>query len=256
MPLAVLHGASAEVVVVLVGIAAGLFNGVAGGGTLLSFPVLLALGLPALTANVTNSVGVLPSYVGGIAGFRTQLSDRRHLLRALAPVSVLGALAGTALLLGGTPAQFRAVVPWLIGLATLAFALQPVIIRAVAHVPHDHPTRRALLHAGTFVVAVYGGYFGAGLGIMLLAVWGLSLPDDLSTLSGLRNAASILINAVAAAVFVARGHLVWGFVACLWLGTLLGGFAGTALVIRLRPGWFRVIVVVIGAATTVRLATA
>jgi len=253
MPVAVLHGAPREALLVVVGIVAGVFNGVAGGGTLVTFPVLLGLGLPALTANVSSSVGVLPSYVGGITGFRSRVAARRELLVSLVPASVLGALAGTALLLGGTPATFRAVVPWLIAVATVAFAVQPLVVRAVAHVPHDHPTRRALLQGGTFAIAVYGGYFGAGLGIMLLAVMGLALNDDLQTLSGLRSVLSILINAVAAAVFVVRGHLAWDVVVCLWAGTLAGGFAGTAVVARLHPAWLRAVIVAIGAATTLRL---
>ena len=254
MPVAVVHGLSRDLLVIATGIVAGIANGVAGGGTLLTFPVLLALGLPALTANVTSSVGVLPSYLGGISGFRPELGERRALLVSLAPASVVGALAGTALLLGGTQAQFRAVVPWLVAIATAAFAVQPLIVRAVAHVPHDHPTRRALLQIGTFCVAIYGGYFGAGLGIMLLAVIGLALPDDLGSLSGLRSVLSTLINAVAALVFVVRGHLVWDVVVCLWIGTLIGGFGGTAVIKRLRPTVLRVVIVAIGAATAIRLA--
>jgi hypothetical protein len=173
---------------------------------------------------------------------------------ALSPACVLGSLAGTALLLGGTPATFRTVVPWLIGGATVAFAAQPLVVRAVAHVPHDHPTRRVLLQVGTFAIAVYGGYFGAGIGIMLLAVMGLALPDDLGTLSGLRSALSILINAVAAIVFVIRGHLAWDVVVCLWIGTAIGGIGGTALVKSLHPTILRTVIIVIGAATTLRLA--
>jgi len=255
MPIAVVHGFARDMIVVVAGIAAGVANGVAGGGTLLTFPVLLALGLPALTANVTSSVGVLPSYLAGIRAFRTELGERSHVLTALAPVSVVGALAGTALLLGGTPAEFRAVVPWLIAGATALFAVQPLIVRSIAHVPHDHPTRRVLLQAGTFAIAIYGGYFGAGLGIMLLAVMGLALPDDLGTLSGLRSALSTLINLVAAIVFVVRGHLAWDVVVCLWIGTFVGGFGGTAVVLRLRPAWLRAVIVAIGAATALRLAT-
>jgi uncharacterized protein len=254
MPLAAVHGVAREAIVLVVGVVAGIANGIAGGGTLFTFPVLLALGLPALTANVSSSVGVLPSYVAGIHGFRARLSQRRPLLLSLSPACVGGALVGTALLLGGTPATFRAVVPWLIGVATLAFAAQPLVVRAVAHVPHDHPTRRVLLQVGTFAVAIYGGYFGAGLGIMLLAVMGLALPDDLGTLSGLRSVLSILINAVAALVFVVRGHLAWDVVVCLWIGTAIGGIGGTALVLSLRPSLLRVVIIVIGAATTVRLA--
>jgi hypothetical protein len=254
MPLAAIHGVAREVIVLVVGVAAGVANGIAGGGTLFTFPVLLALGLPALTANVSSSVGVLPSYVAGIAGFRARLAERRPLLIALSPACVLGSLVGTALLLGGTPATFRAVVPWLIGFATLAFAAQPLVVRAVAHVPHDHPTRRVLLHAGTFAIAAYGGYFGAGVGIMLLAVMGLALPDDLTTLTGLRSVLSLLINAVAAIVFVVRGHLAWDVVVCLWIGTAIGGIGGTALVMSLRPWLLRAVIIAIGAATTLRLA--
>jgi len=253
MPIAAIHGVLRAAVVIVAGIGAGIANGIAGGGSFITFPVLLALGLPALTANVSSSVGVLPSYLGGIAGFRAELAGKRPLLRSLLLVSISGSLVGTALLLGGTAAQFRAVVPWLIGAATVVFAIQPIVLRAVAGVPHDHPTRRALLQAGTFGVAVYGGYFGAGLGIMLLAVMGLALPDDLATLSGLRNVLSILINAVAALVFVVRGHLAWDVVVCLWIGTGVGGVIGTAAIRRLRPTWLRVLIVAIGAATTIRL---
>src|SRR5579863_7624106 len=118
MPIAAVHGVVRAAVVVAAGIGAGVANGIAGGGSFISFPVLLALGLPALTANVTSSVGVLPSYLPGIAGFRERLVGKGRLLASLAPVSVVGSLVGTALLLGGTAAQFRAVVPWLIGAAT------------------------------------------------------------------------------------------------------------------------------------------
>jgi uncharacterized membrane protein YfcA len=239
---------------VAAGIAAGVANGVAGGGTLLSFPILLALGIPALTANVSNSVGVVPSYIAGIAGFRTELAERRHVIVSLLPALLVGTLLGTALLLEGSASTFRSVVPWLVGIATLAFALQPLITRSIAHVAHDHPTRRALLQVGSFAIAVYGGYFGAGVGIMLLAVMGIALPDDLGTLSGLRSAISILISVVAAAVFVVRGHLAWDAVVALWIGTLAGGTMGTALVLRIRPSWLRVAIVAVGTVTTVRLA--
>ena len=253
MPIAAIHGFLRAAIVIVAGMGAGVANGIAGGGSFITFPVLLALGVPALTANVSSSVGVLPSYVGGIAGFRAELTGTRPLVVSLVPACVVGSLVGTALLLGGTPAEFRTVVPWLIGGATIAFALQPLVLRAVAGVPHDHPTRRALLQAGTFAIAVYGGYFGAGLGIMLLAVMGLALTDDLATLSGLRNVLSILINAVAAVVFVIRGLLAWDVVAYLWIGTGLGGVIGTVAIRRLRPVWLRVVIIAIGVATTIRL---
>lgn len=254
VPIAAVHGLLRVAIVVAAGIGAGIANGIAGGGSFISFPILLALGVPALTANVSSSVGVLPSYVAGVAGFRREIAPHRRLLLTLVPASVAGALAGTALLLLGTPAEFRAVVPWLIGGATLAFALQPLVLRALSRVPSDHPTRAALLQAGVFAIAIYGGYFGAGLGIMLLVVMGVALAEDLHTLSGLRSVLSILINAVAAMVFIVRGHLDWGVVVCLWVGTSFGGVAGTTLVRSLRPSWLRVAIVAIGAATTIRLA--
>lgn len=251
---AAIHGVARIVLGVLAGVAAGVANGIAGGGSFFSFPVLLALGLPALTANVSSSVGVLPSYLGGVTGFRRQLAEHRATLLALTPAAVAGSLVGTALLLTGTNAEFRAVVPWLIGGATVAFALQPLVVRAVASVPHDHPTRRVLLQLGTFLIAIYGGYFGAGLGILLLAVMGVALPEDLGTLTGLRSALSILVNAVAAIVFVIRGRLAWELVCCLLVGTFVGGFLGTGVVKRLAPVWLRALIVAMGAATTIRLA--
>ncbi len=254
VPIAAVHGVARFVIVVVAGVGAGIANGVAGGGSFLSFPVLLALGVPALTANVSSSVGVLPSYAGGVAGFRREIARHRAVVVALVPACVAGTLVGTALLLEGTPAEFRSVVPWLIGAATVVFAAQPLVLRLVVGVPHDHPTRRLVLQVGAFAIAVYGGYFGAGLGIMLLAVLGLALAEDLGTLQGLRSVLSMLVNAVAAVVFVIRGHLDWGVVVALWIGTSVGGVAGTALVKSLRPAVVRAAIVAIGVATTVKLA--
>jgi uncharacterized membrane protein YfcA len=251
--LAAIDGVAKIAILVATGFAAGVANGIAGGGSFFSFPVLLALGYPALTANVSSSVGVLPSYLPGIGGFRTEVSAHRDRVVALLPGCILGSLAGTVVLLTGSSAEFRTVVPWLIGVATAIFAAQPLIVRFVKGTDHDHVAHRAALQVGTFAVAVYGGYFGAGLGIMLLALLGLTLSDDLGTLSGLRSALSIVINAVAAVVFVIRGHLAWEVVVCLWVGTFLGGFLGTGLVKRVPPAWLRAIIVAIGAVTTVRL---
>lgn len=245
---------SARVAILLVvGVAAGIANGVAGGGTFLTFPTLLALGVPALRANVSSSVGVLPSYLGGVRGFAQQLRVRRRLLLQLAPACLTGAGTGTALLLTGSSATFRSVVPWLIAVATVLFALAPWLTRALRHVRHDHPTRVAALHVGVFAVAVYGGYFGAGLGILLLAVMALTLPDDLATLQGLRNALSLVINAAAAVVFLVRGHLDWTAVVCLLIGTAIGGVLGTRLIKRLPPNAVRALVVLFGLGTAIRL---
>jgi len=236
----------------LAGIAAGISNGIAGGGTFITFPTMLALGVPALQANVSSSVGVLPSYVGGIRGYRQELMRRWPLVRQLLPACLAGVATGAALLLFGRPETFRLIVPWLILAATLLFATGPVITRRIAHLGH-HGLRMRALHIGMFVVSVYGGYFGAGLGIMLLALMGLTLPDDLDTLQGLRSALSTIINAVAALIFLVRGHLVAEAVIMLFFGTLIGGYFGTKLIRRLRPVTVRVLIVTIGLATSLNL---
>jgi uncharacterized protein len=240
------------------GVAAGVSNGVAGGGTFISFPTLLALGIPPIQANVSSSIGLVPSVLAGVRVFRAELTTHRETLRRLVPACVAGSGVGTALLLTGSTQTFRSVVPWLIGGATVIFALAPRITRVLSrrqptgHERHIHP--RSLM-AGVFLASVYGGYFGAGLGIVLLAVLALTLPEDIFTLQGMRVALGLLTNTVAALVFVIRGHLALVAVAILLVSTFIGGWLGAHLLRRLSPTLVRTIVIVIGAATTVRLAT-
>jgi uncharacterized membrane protein YfcA len=239
------------------GVAAGISNGIAGGGTFLSFPALLALGIPSLQANVSSTVGILPSTFGGIRGFRRELTLHKRLLRELVPTCVLGSVTGTVLLLLGSEQTFRSVVPWLIGSATVLFALSPRITTMLSKMERGAgpgAVHRRSLFVGIFLASVYGGYFGAGLGIVLLAAMAMTLPYDINVLHGLRSALSLLINAVAAVVFVARGHLAVMAVMVLLVGALIGGWLGTLLIRRLSSTVVRVLVVVIGAATTVRLA--
>jgi hypothetical protein len=146
------------------------------------------------------------------------------------------------------------VVPWLIGSGTLLFALSPLITRALTNVDHDHPARRRALYIGIFVVAAYGGYFGAGLGILLLAVMALALPLEIRELQILRNALSLIINAAAALVYVIHGNLAVQAVVMLLIGTLIGGWLGALLLMRLHPLFVRILVIVVGALTTIKLA--
>jgi uncharacterized protein len=241
-------------VYLLAGIAAGIANGIAGGGTFVTFPTLLATGASALTANLTTTVGVVPSYLGGLRGFRFELRGHRDLIRSLVPSCVLGTATGCSLLLLGSPHLFALVVPWLIGSGTMLFALAPVITKRLAHVDHDHRARRWGLFVGIFVVAVYGGYFGAGMGILLLAVMALSLPFEIQELQGLRSVLSLIINALAAIIFLARGHLIVDAVYMFLIGTLLGGWLGAMLILRLSPNVVRVVIIAVGLITTVRLA--
>ena len=236
------------------GVAAGIVNGIAGGGTFVTFPTLLATGASALAANVTTTVGVVPSYLGGIRGFRFQLEGHGDLIRSLVPSCLLGTATGCSLLLLGSPGLFKLVVPWLIGAGTLLFAVAPVITKRLAHVEHTHPSRRWGLYVGIYVVSIYGGYFGAGMGILLLAVMAVSLPLDIADLQGLRSVLSLLINAVAALIFIVRGHLIVDAVYMFLIGTLVGGWLGTLLIRRLSPSVVRGAIIAIGLVTTVRLA--
>jgi uncharacterized membrane protein YfcA len=247
------------VIFCVAGIAAGISNGIAGGGTFLSFPTLLAMGIPTLQANVSSTVGVLPSSLGGIRGFRRELATHSQLLRSLIPTCFFGSLFGTALLLLGSTQTFRDVVPWLIGIATLLFALAPRITKRLTKRKHDavdgvEPVRRRALFIGIFLASAYGGYFGAGLGIVLLAVMALTLPYEIYVLQGLRSALSMMINAVAAVVFIIRGHLAMDAVYMLLIGTLIGGWLGTLLIRRVSPKAVRALVIAVGAATTIKLA--
>ncbi len=252
--LAVLGSGWRFAIVVAAGVAAGVSNGVAGGGTFITFPTLLALGVPALTANITTTVGVVPGSLGALGVFGPQLRDHRDLLPRLVGPVVAGSLTGSLLLLAGSPDTFRALVPWLIGAATALFAVSPLITRRLAHVSHEHPARRAGLYVGTFAISVYGGYFGAGIGIMLLALLGLSLSLEVKRVQGLRNAIAVVVTAVAAVVFAIHGHLDGQGVVALWVGTLVGGWLGAQVVARLSPLSVRVVVVTVGVVTTVKLA--
>jgi hypothetical protein len=157
-------------------------------------------------------------------------------------------------LLLGSASLFRVIVPWLIGGATVLFALSPWITKRLATIEHDHPAKKWALQIGIFAVAVYGGYFGAGLGIMLLAIMALTLPDDIFTLQGLRSVLSTIINLVAAAIFLVRGHLETSAVIMIFIGAFVGGWLGTLLIKRLDPNVVRALIVAMGTATTIKLA--
>ncbi len=239
------------------GVAAGVSNGVAGGGTFITFPTLLALGIAPLQANVSSTVGLVPSVLAGVRVFRRELANHHATLRRLVPACVAGSIVGTALLLVGSAHTFAVLVPWLIGTATTLFAAAPLITRALArrHPPGAHGVVRSrTLAVGVFLASIYGGYFGAGLGIVLLAVLALSLPEEILTLQGIRVALGLLTNTVAALVFVVRGHLALVAVGILLVSTLLGGWLGASLMRKLSPVVVRSLVIAIGVVTTLRLA--
>jgi len=245
--------ASHALVLVLGGVGAGIFNGVAGGGSLISFPILLGLGYPALTANITNTVGIWPGYIASAAGFRREIGDQARRLAHLSPVALAGGTTGALLLLTTSASTFEGVVPWLVLGAAALFAVQPALRRALDRGSAHPRTRPVLLVVGVFLASVYGGYFGAAMGVMFLAVLGLALPVSLAHTSGLRAVLSMIVNGIAAVVFLFHGGLAWEAAGFLALGTLVGGFAGARLALALPAAALRVAVVVIGVGTAVKL---
>lgn len=238
----------------LVGLAAGGINAVAGGGSLVSYPALLALGLPPLTANVTNSVALWPGYVGTTWGYRRELSRQRRRLLALTPAAIVGAAMGCLLLLVSPAEAFERVVPFLVIAGSLLLALQGrVTARVRGWRGGGAGVRSPLLHPSILLCAVYGAYFGGGLGVVLLACLGLFVADDLQRVNGLKVVLSLVINAVALVAFSLFGPVDWPVVAVLAPAALVGGYLGARLARRLDPARLRAVVVVFGLAVGVAL---
>jgi uncharacterized protein len=233
--------------------AAGVVNAVAGGGTLISFPTLVALGLPALDANVTNTVALSPGYLGGTIAQRADLADLRHRLPTLLVAACLGGLGGSLLLVHTTEALFRDVVPFLILFACALLGLQDVIKRRLGtRVDAVGAGNSAALLVAVFGAALYGGYFGAGLGIMLLATLGLTINEQLNKLNALKQALSFAINVVAAAFFSFSGKVAWSLAAVMAAASLLGGNVGGRIASRLNPRILRAVVITLGVAVAAR----
>jgi uncharacterized protein len=231
---------------------AGAINAMAGGGSLISFPALLATGLPSVTANVTNAIAVLPGYVGGSVAYRERLRHQRVRAQTLGIASALGSATGAVVLLISPASVFDAIVPFLILLACGLLAAQPWIRRLVGSGEHAEARPRAL-HVSTYVASIYGGYFGAGLGIALLALLGLLLTDDLQNLNALKGLLSLVIATVAAVFFVVAAPVDWWSALYVGVASLLGGVAGARLAQRIPDGPLRAIVVVYGVIVAVVL---
>ena len=237
----------------LAGLGAGAVNGIAGGGTLVSFPVLLAVGIPAIRANVTSTVGIWPGYLGSTAGFRNEIKGQVDRLRELAPVALVGAVAGSVLLLETPSSAFSRVAPYLIIVSCLLFAAQPFLAE---HLGEGSARRRTVVaHGGTLVACTYGAYFGAGLGVLLLAVLGIAVPDTLVKLSGLRSTISLGVNVIAAVIFSIAAHVEWADAGVLAAGCLIGGYIGARVALRVPKGPLRVLIILIGLGAAARLIT-
>lgn len=246
-------------IVLLAGAAlvAGAVNAVAGGGSLISFPALLAVGYPALTANVTNSVALTPGYFGGTLGYRRELTGQRGRILALGAISAAGAVVGAVLLLISSAELFERIVPWLIFLACGLLAAQTRLARLVrdrrADGPADADGHTAPLFAAQFLAAAYGAYFGAGVGIMMLAILGIFLADNLQRLNALKGLLSFLISVVAAVSFLLFADVSLLAVAVMAVASLLGGQLGVLLARRLNDRTLRWLVIAFGVAVGLRL---
>lgn len=246
----------------LAAVAAGAVNALAGGGTLITFPTLVALGLPAVSANVTSTVALAPGYLGGTLAQARDLRGQMGRLRLVVPASIIGGIAGGMLLLASGERLFRELVPFLILLASGLLAVQDPLRRWLVRWLESPaaPAAPAARAAGgsprwgalpVGLAAVYGGYFGAGLSVIVLAVLALILDDSLTRLNALKQSVAFSVNIAAAVFFLFSGQVAWLLAAAMALGALAGGVLGGRLAGHVRPVVLRWIVVAIGAAVGV-----
>jgi uncharacterized membrane protein YfcA len=244
---------AALVFLLLAGLFAGGVNAVAGGGSLLVFPALLAVGFPPLTANVTNSIAQWPGYVGIVAGARQDLRGRRRRILLTSAVAVVGSAVGCILLLVLPGDVFDTIVPVLVLLASALLGLQPWIKRWIGAPEPGAPDRLGALLPAVFVAAVYGGYFGGALGVILIATLSLCAHDRLVRLNALKGLLSLVIASVTVVIFAIGAPVDWLAVALLAPTTLIGGFLGAKLARRLPENVLRWAVVLLGLAVGVYL---
>jgi uncharacterized membrane protein YfcA len=244
-----------EIVLVLVaGFAAGTINAVVGSGTLITFPLLLAIGYPPVTANVSNNLGLVPGAASSVVAYREALRGEGGRLARLAPATALGSVIGAVLLLELPPGSFKAIVPVLIAIALVLVVFQPRIAmyltaRRREHRPHGGP----LVRLGVFGVGIYGGYFGGGQGIVLFALLASSLPGSLLSLNAIRAALAGVANGVAAIVFVFAAHVAWLPAGLIAAGSTAGGVFGAGIGKRLPDPVLRAVIVVVGLAAIAQL---
>ncbi len=246
--------ASTAVAIFAAGLAAGTINTIVGSGSLITFPTLLAVGYPAVTANVTNTVGLVPGVVSGSVGYRRELSGQRQRLVVLGVPAVAGGLTGGVLLLVLPGAVFRTIVPVLILVACGLVLAQPELSRRLA-ARREGGGRHGGVGLGVtvFATGVYGGYFGAAQGVILIALLAIFLSDDLQRLNAAKNVLAMLVNGVAALLFIAVAHVAWGAAGVLAAGSIIGGQLGATVGRRLSASLLRGVIVVVGTAVAIVL---
>jgi uncharacterized membrane protein YfcA len=245
--------------VLLAGVAAGTINTVVGSGTLITFPTLIALGVPPVTANVSNTVGLVPGSMSGVFGYRRELAGQRSRLVRLGSASLLGGIAGAVLLLVLPSSAFDTIVPVLIGIGLVLVVFGPAIGRRVA----ARAAARGGLpdHGAPWVwpavlgTGVYGGYFGAAQGVLLMAILGIGVDDDLQRHNATKNVLALLVNGVAALIFIAVADVDWALAGLIAIGAVVGGQIGAGVGRRLPPLVLRVVIVAVGVVALVSLLT-
>jgi len=231
----------------LSGIWAGTINTLVGSGTLITFPTLLAFGVPPVTANVSNSIGLVPGSVSGAIGYRRELAGQRSRVLRLASASAVGAALGAVLLIALPSEAFDTIVPALVLLGLVLVVLQPRISAWVARrheeVPHHGPW---WVWPVILVAGVYGGYFGAAQGLLLMAILGIGLDDTLQRLNGVKNVLGAVVNAVSGLIFAFVADVDWQIVLVIGLGAVIGGQLGAHWGRRLPAAWLRAVIVLVG----------
>ena len=262
------------------GLAAGTINTVVGSGTLITFPTLLAFGYPPVLANVSNNVGLVPGVASGVYGYRAELGGQRRRLLRLGSASVCGGLVGAILLLTLPQSAFKDIVPALIGVAVVMVVIQPRLAKWVAErqraraaaatpdgagagaaqaaaVPAAAAATEAIggpvLWVLVFLAGIYGGYFGAAQGVLLIGMLGIALNDSLQRINAAKNVLAGLVNGLAAVVFIIATHIDWGVAGLIAAGSIIGGQIGARVGRRLPPWGLRVVIVCVGVAALVKL---
>jgi uncharacterized membrane protein YfcA len=242
------------IVVVIAGVWAGTINTVVGSGTLVTFPVLLAVGYSPVVANVSNSIGLVPGSVSGVIGYRRELRGQGERLVRFGAASLAGGVTGAVLLLL-VPSAFDAIVPFFIIVALVLIVVQPRLGGWLAQRRPQGSEYHAGLLVGIFATGVYGGYFGAAQGIILIALLALAVNDDLQRLNGLKNVLAGLVNLVAGVIFIFVADVAWGPVVCIAIGSIVGGQIGARYGRRLSGDALRAVIVVVGSLAIVKLVT-
>jgi len=244
------------VAIAAAGLAAGTINTVVGSGTLITFPVLLAFGYAPVTANVSNTIGLVPGSVSGAWGYRRELSGQRRRAQRLGAMSLLGGITGAVLLLVLPASAFKAIVPVFIALALVLTVFQPRLNAwLLARRPHGRGEGGALTAAAVYAAGIYGGYFGAAQGILLLGILGIALAQSLQRTNALKNVLAGLVNGVAAVYFAFAAHVAWAPAVIIACASVLGGQLGARYGRRLEPRVLRALIVLVGLLAIVRLLT-